>query len=186
MYDSAAALQSLTEQFARSSVAAPQPQAPVLRWVGTSLGIAGVPLLIGEGELDEIIETPEVTPIPGCQHWVMGVAAHRGGLLPIISGDGLFNQQPYLGRDRDYCAVLRQPGANLGITLSSVQRHLLFPAEDRDMEHPVPAAFEPYSLGGFHHEGQFLAVLDVESLIADHELLNAARTPTTSSKGESL
>ena len=38
-----------------------------MQWVGTFLGVAGVPVLVGEGELAEVIETPpSPVPRPGC------------------------------------------------------------------------------------------------------------------------
>ena len=145
-----------------------------MRWVGTSLSIAGVPLLVGEGELEEIIETPAVTAIPGTKPWVMGVAAFKGGLLPILSGDVFFRNRPYTGRTRDYCMVVRRPGMYFGITLSGIQRDLQFPIEQRVMDHPVEADFARFALGGFRHQGEFLAVLDIDKLVADEELSNAS------------
>lgn len=145
-----------------------------MRWVGTSLSIAGVPLLVGEGELEEVIETPAVTAIPGTKPWVMGVAAFKGGLLPILSGDVFFRNRPYTGRTRDYCMVVRRPGMYFGITLSGIQRDLQFPIEQRVMDHPVEADFARFALGGFRHEGEFLAVLDIDKLVADEDLSNAS------------
>ena len=145
-----------------------------MRWVGTSLSIAGVPLLVGEGELEEVIETPAVTAIPGTKPWVMGVAAFKGGLLPILSGDVFFRNRPYTGRTRDYCMVVRRPGMYFGITLSGIQRDLQFPIEQRVMDHPVEADFARFALGGFRHQGEFLAVLDIDKLVADEDLSNAS------------
>ena len=68
-------LQQLEQRFAANGVTPPVADDDYVRWVGTSLSVAGVPLLIGEGELQEIIETPAVTPIPGTKPWVMGVAS---------------------------------------------------------------------------------------------------------------
>ena len=149
-----------------------------MRWVGTSLSIAGVPLLVGEGELEEVIETPAVTAIPGTKPWVMGVAAFKGGLLPILSGDVFFRNRPYTGRTRDYCMVVRRPGMYFGITLSAIQRDLQFPLEQRVMDHPVEADFARFALGGFRHQGEFLAVLDIDKLVADEDLSNASALET--------
>ncbi|MEM9255768.1 MAG: chemotaxis protein CheW [Pseudomonadota bacterium] len=154
-----------------------------MRWVGTSLSIAGVPLLVGEGELEEIIEMPPVTPIPGTKAWVLGVAAFKGGLLPILSGDVFFRKRPYTGRVRDYCMVINRAGLHFGMTLSHVQRDLQFPIEDREMNHEVDADFERYTLGGFMSKGEFLAVLDIDILVADEDLTNASATANSTSKG---
>jgi chemotaxis signal transduction protein len=104
----------------------------------------------------------------------MGVAAFKGGLLPIISGDVLFRKRPYTGRVRDYCMVVRRPGMYFGITLSDIQRDLKFDIDRRDMNHPVDPDFARFALGGFMHEGHFLAVLDIDKLVADEDLSNAS------------
>ena len=155
-----------------------------VNWVGTSLGIAGVPLLVGEGELEEIIETPDVTPIPGTKPWVMGVAAFKGGLLPILSGDVLFRKRPYSGAKRDYCMVVNSSGMHFGLTLSHVQRDRRFPIEERVMEHPVDSDFADFTLGGFHDEGKFLAILDLKKLVADEDLANASAAQVFAKRGK--
>ncbi|MEP5569836.1 MAG: chemotaxis protein CheW, partial [Halioglobus sp.] len=103
-------LDALEQRFRADAVEAPVQNLERMEWVGTCLSIAGVPMLIGEGELEEIIETPNVMAIPGTKPWVLGVGSHMGGLIPIISGDVFFRKRPYSGRLRDYCMVLRRPG----------------------------------------------------------------------------
>ena len=181
------ALQSLElieRLHAYDGVSPPELEAQQLSWVGTSLGIAGVPLLVGEGNLEEIIETPAVTTIPGTKPWVIGVAAFKGGLLPIFSGDVLFREKPYIGRSREYCMVVRRPGLYFGLTLSHVQRDLRFPIEERVMDHPVDPDFARYTLGGFEYKGEFMAVLDIEKLVADEELSNASAGEVSSIRGK--
>ncbi|MEZ5572987.1 MAG: chemotaxis protein CheW [Halioglobus sp.] len=185
---SISALQSLElieRLHAYDSVQAPELAAPEASWIGTSVGIAGVPVLIGAGEIEEIIETPAVTTIPGTKAWVLGVAAYKGGLLPIFSGDVLFRKRPYIGRMRDYCMVIRRPGMYFGLTLSHVQRDLRFPIQHRVMDHPVDHDFADYSMGGFMYKGDFMLVLDIDKLVADEELSNASARKVTSIKGKS-
>ncbi len=176
------ALDALEQRFRDRGVEAPGHGAERMQWVGTCLGIAGTALLIGEGEMEEIIETPNVMPIPGTKPWVLGVGSHMGGLIPIISGDVFFRRKPYAGRVRDYCMVLRRPGFYFGITLSDIERDMRFAIESRDMTQAVEADFAPYALGGFSDGERFLPVLDIEKLIADGELSNAAATEADSSE----
>jgi twitching motility protein PilI len=181
------ALQSLElieRLHAYDSVLPPAQEEESLRWVGTSLSIAGVPLLIAEGELQEIIETPEVTKIPGTKAWVMGVAAFKGGLLPILNGDVLFRKRPYTGRVRDYCMVIQRPGMHVGVTLSSVQRDLQFPIEERVMDESIDPDFARFTLGGFRCGDEFLAVLDIDKLAADEDLSNASAAKVSLSRGK--
>lgn len=181
------ALQSLDlieRLHAYDSVAAPDVEEENLRWVGTYLSIAGQPLLIESGEVQEIIETPNVTSIPGTKAWVLGVAAFKGGLLPILSGDVLFRKRAYTGRVRDYCMVIKRPGMHFGITLSSVQRDLQFPLDARVTDHPIDADFEQYAVGGFEYREDFLPVLDIDKLVADEDLANASAAKVTLSRGK--
>jgi twitching motility protein PilI len=164
----------LEQSYAQYAVSAPVFENHEMFWVGTSLSVADVSLLLGEGELEEIIETPACTAIPGTKHWVMGVASHKGGLLPIISGDEFFNGVSYNGRPRDYCMVIHRPGFHFAITLSDIERDIKFPIAQRDMGQAVDPAFSAYCLGGFHYEDKFLAVLDIDKLISDSGLANAS------------
>ncbi len=169
-------LQELEDRYAEAASPRPARGEHVMYWTGTHLGIAGVPLLVGASELNEIIETPRVTPIPGTKPWVMGLAAHRGGLLPVFSGDTFFRGQPHTGRVREYCMVIRRQGLYFGMTLSAVHRHMKFPIEKRDMTHPTDTDFARFCLGGFHSDNTFLAVLDIDKLAADSELGSASIT----------
>lgn len=170
------AFRELERHYAQAAAPSPARDQHVMYWVGTHLGIAGVSMLIGAGELDEIIETPAVTAIPGTKPWVMGLASHKGGLLPIFSGDVLLRRRPYTGRVREYCMVVRRQGLHFGLTLSAVHRDLKFPIEERDMAHPVDEHIAGFSLGGFHYNEQFLAVLDIDKLVSDSDLGNASAT----------
>ena len=42
------------------------------------------------------------------------------------------------------------------------------------MNHPVDPDFARFCLGGFKHDGRFLAVLDIDKLAADEEITNAS------------
>ena len=57
-----------------------------------------------------------------------------------------------------------------------------FLVETRDMNAPVDPDFVEYTLGGFPHQDRFLAVLDIDKLIADGELSNAAANDPDSSE----
>lgn len=172
----------LEQSYALEAVPAPVYENNEMYWVGTSLSIASVPLLLGEGELEEIIETPACTPIPGTKSWVLGVASHKGGLIPVICGDVLFRNSPYSGKPREYCMVVRRPGFHFAITLSDIERDIKFPVAQRDMEHAIDAAFADFCLGGFHYGDRFLAVLDMDKLVADSGLTNASAAHSDSTE----
>jgi hypothetical protein len=81
--------------------------------------------------------------------------------------------------------VIRRPGFYFGITLSDVERDMRFPLEDRDMEYVVDSDFAGFTLGGFHEDNRFLAILDVDRLVADSELVSASACVAVSHEGMS-
>ncbi|MFT4518352.1 MAG: twitching motility protein PilI [Halioglobus sp.] len=181
------ALQSLElieRLHAYDSVSVPDVGEEIPRWVGTLLTIAGQPFLVKSGEMQEIIDTPDVTTIPGTKSWAMGVAAFKGGLLPIISGDVLFRKKTYTGRVRDYCMVIDRPGMRFGITLSSVQRDMQFPLDECITEHDVHPDFAEFTAGGFIDDDKFLAILDINKLVADESFADASATKVSISRGK--
>ncbi len=175
-------LELLERQYRHGAVELPRADEAVMEWTGTALAIAGVPLLVGQGELEEIIETPALTRIPGTKGWVLGVGCHRGTLLPVLSGDAFFRRLPYSGRVRDYCMVIRRHGFHCAITLSGIAGSVRVPLEERDMQHPIDRDFADYCLGGFHHRGRFRAVLDIDRLVADADFSNASARETDPSE----
>ncbi|MCB1732379.1 MAG: hypothetical protein KDI21_18065, partial [Halieaceae bacterium] len=98
------------------------------------------------------------------------------------SGDVFFRGRPYVGRVREFCMIIRRPGFYFGITLSDIERDIKFPVEERDMEYPVDPDFAEFTLGGFHSDDRFLAILDVDKLVADSELSNAAASRTAANE----
>ncbi len=80
--------------------------------------------------------------------------------------------------------VIRRPGIYFGITLSDVQRDLRLPIEDRIVDHPIDSDLEKYTLGGFMYRGEFLAVLDIKTFIADEEVSDASAAKKSSNEGE--
>ena len=170
------ALENMQRSYAHDAVSIPAPQEQVTYWVGTHLGIAGIDVLIGEGEIDEIIETPATTSIPGTQPWVMGLAAYKGSLLPIVNGDALLRKDVYDGLVREYTMVIRRPGTLLGITLSQVFGNLKLPIEHHAMDIAIDDDIANYCLGGFPKDGKPIAVLDIQKLITESGLSDASLT----------
>lgn len=169
-----AALGELQDRYASCAVEPPSPQEPEALWVGVLLGIAGVRLLVAVTDLEAIIETPVVTRVPGTRPWVLGIAAHQGGLLPLFCGDELFERRVQGGRIREYCMVIKQPGYRFGITLSKVERTLKLPLRARVDDCPAEDEFAACCSGGFHHEDQFLGILDIGKLVIDRSLSDVA------------
>ena len=107
----------------------------------------------------------------------------QGEDLALISGDVLLRREAYTGRVRDYSMVVRRPGMHFEITLSEVKRSIRLPLDERDMSREVDPVLAGFTLGGFALGESFYPVLDLDKLITDGELVDAAIAPDESSEG---
>ncbi|NMW25692.1 chemotaxis protein CheW, partial [Rhodanobacter denitrificans] len=68
-------------------------EAPGL-WRGIGFRVGSRLLVSGIDEINELLAVPVLTPVPGTQPWLLGVANVRGNLVPVIDfGRFLFGER---------------------------------------------------------------------------------------------
>ena len=90
-----AAFQHLADLAQKSLDAAqqlPAQEDATPQWSGVGFSMFGKRFVVSMGELNEMLEVPIFTKLPGVKPWVKGVANVRGRLLPI------FDLAAFLGR----------------------------------------------------------------------------------------
>ncbi|MEQ9462814.1 MAG: chemotaxis protein CheW [Haliea sp.] len=172
-----AALTSLQARYAGAASSMPAVLPDPEYWRGALLGIAGVPLLVAAGDIEAVIAVPPLTQIPGTRNWVLGIASHQGGLLPVYCGDSLFGQRLPPGRRREYCLVVNRPGCRVGITLSRVEGNIKLLADQHDPDTPIEGPLAACCTGGFWQGARFLGLLDIGQLVTDGALSDTAARP---------
>ncbi len=172
-----AALTSLQARYANGASALPLAAPDPEYWRGALLAIAGIPLLVAAGDIEAVIAVPPLTQIPGTRSWVLGIASHQGGLLPVYCGDGLFGQRLPPGRRREYCLVINRPGCHVGITLSRVEGNIKLLAHQYDPDAPMEGPLAACCTGGFWQGERFLGLFDIGRLVTDGALSDTAAGP---------
>ena len=85
--ESNAAFRILSDYERRSFSHAPgvpeQLDAPGL-WRGIGFRLGDLRLVAAFSEVMEIISLPPLTPVPGAEHWLLGIANLRSNLLPVV------------------------------------------------------------------------------------------------------
>src|SRR3546814_19981241 len=89
-----------------------QLDAPGL-WRGVSYRIGQRRLASGFDEVVEILPMPQVTPVPGSQPWMLGVANIRGNLLPTVDLKQFLAGQRTVPHESQRVLRLRQPGGDV-------------------------------------------------------------------------
>ena len=94
-------------------------EAPGL-WRGIGFRVGSRLLVSGIDEISELLAVPVLTPVPGTQPWLLGVANVRGNLVRVIDfGRFLFGDRtPHTDRTR--LLVVRQGGGNVALLVDEV------------------------------------------------------------------
>lgn len=150
-----------------------QLDAPGL-WRGVGYRIGQRRLASGFDEVVEILPMPQVTPVPGSQPWMLGVANIRGNLLPTVDLKQFLEGERTVLHESQRVLIVRQPGGDVAVTIDELfgQRSFL-------EEQALPAEALPESA---LTEGRYTHFIDRAYQQADHawgvfSLERLARTP---------
>ena len=89
-------------------------------WRGLSYRIGQHDLVSSFDEVVEILGVPALTPIPGSQPWLLGLANVRGNLLPVADLKLFLEGQRSVAGERQRMLVLRQPGGDVAILIDEL------------------------------------------------------------------
>jgi twitching motility protein PilI len=96
-----------------------QMEAPGL-WRGVGYRIGSHRLASGFDEVVEILPLPPVTPVPGAQPWMLGVANIRGNLLPIVDLKQFLEGERTVIHEGQRVLIVRQAGGDVAVTIDEL------------------------------------------------------------------
>jgi twitching motility protein PilI len=96
-----------------------QLDAPGL-WRGVGYRIGKRRLASAFDEVAEILPMPQVTPVPGAQPWMLGVANIRGNLLPIVDLKQFLEGERTVLHEGQRVLIVRQPDGDVAITIDQL------------------------------------------------------------------
>src|SRR5687767_8668387 len=96
-----------------------QLDAPGL-WRGVGYRIGAHRLASGFDEVVEILPLPPVTPVPGAQPWMLGVANVRGSLLPVVDLKQFLEGTRTVVHEGQRVLVVRQAGGNVAVVIDEL------------------------------------------------------------------
>lgn len=107
-----------------------QIDAPGL-WRGVGYRIGSRRLASGFDEVVEVLPMPQVTPVPGAQPWMLGVANVRGNLLPIVDLRQFLEGERTVLHEGQRMLVVRQPGGDVAVTVDELYGQRSFVEEQK-------------------------------------------------------
>ncbi len=173
------ALETLLDQARRSrdqEERVPDTLVQEADWQGLAFMLDGEELLAAMNELRELLPWPEaVTPVPGTQSWMLGLANVRGELLPVVDLQQFVGGDPTPIDDRCRILVIRNRGNSTGLLVPVVlgMRHM--PVEQRRDNQDIEGRLGRYIYDLFEVDGRTWRVFSMAALANDEKFLSAAR-----------
>jgi len=125
-----------------------QLDAPGL-WRGVGYRIGSKRLASGFNEVVEILPMPQVTPVPGAQPWLLGVANIRGNLLPIVDLKQFLEGERTVIHEGQRVLIVRQPGGDVAVTIDELFGQRSF--TDAQQQPPEALAQSVLAQGRYTH-----------------------------------
>ena len=105
-------------------------EAPGL-WRGIGFRVGSRLLVSGIDEINELLAVPVLTPVPGTQAWLLGVANVRGNLVPVVDIARFLFGERAQSSDRSRLLVVRQGTGSVALLVDEVFGQRTVDAEQR-------------------------------------------------------
>lgn len=142
-------------------------------WRGLSYRIGQHDLVSSFDEVVEILGVPALTPIPGSQPWLLGLANVRGNLLPVADLKLFLEGQRSVAGERQRMLVLRQPGGDVAILIDELYGQRSFEDGQR-MDANVEGRYRHFVDRAYDQDGRTWSVFSLDLLSRTPEFRNAA------------
>lgn len=145
------------------------------KWIGVGFRLGDDKLIADMKEVEEILDVPEFTQVPGVKSWVVGVANVRGSLLPIMDLKGYILGADMQQRKRGRLIVINYQGFSTGLLVDEVygMRHF-FQEDQNDNEPKVHNNIAHYIKNMFSRENENWPVFSFDKLTKDERFARAA------------
>lgn len=138
-------------------------------WPGITLKVAEHDLVVPQHEVQELIDLPAYSRVPGTAPWLLGVANVRGELLPIIGLNALISGTAPSIDQNSRVVVLNDGEIPAGFVVDRVEglRRFQTGEQQHEMVGEAPERLTPFLLGGFVSGERSWLVLSLRRLVRD-------------------
>lgn len=152
----------------------PQKSEVVTYWRGVGFMLAGQKFVAPMGEVDEILQPPRVTKVPGVRNWMLGVSNIRGRLVPILDLAGLLSVPSKTNWKTRRVLVVGQGDHQHGLLVDAVLGMQQFPSHEVSEQISIEVNYASYVRGGFERDGVSWPIFSFTDLTQADEFLQVA------------
>ena len=145
------------------------------KWVGVGFRIGDDRLIASMSDVQEILDLPVYTKVPGVKSWVVGVANVRGSLLPIMDLKGFILGEDMKHRKKGRVIVIDYKGFSTGLIVDEVYGMRHFLEKERINEAPnVHGSIAPYVENMFKQDNESWPVFSFKNIVRDEQFSHAS------------
>lgn len=168
----------LTEMAQRCQMKAsqlPQQKELAVYWRGIGFMLAGQTFAADMTSVEEILQPPKMTKVPGVRSWMLGVANVRGRLVPVVDLAGMLNV-PSKSNWRNRRVLVLEHGDHMtGLLVDAVLGMQQF-AEDRRVtqQRDIDQTYQAFVEFGYERDDKYWPIFDLSKLVQAPEFMQIA------------
>lgn len=145
-------------------------------WRGIGYRIGRHRLVSNYEAVAEIITVPQITPVPGAQPWMLGVANVRSNLLPVVDlKQFLEGARSVIHEGHQKVMVLRQPGGDVAVTIDELYGQRSFMEEQQvELDEMAEGRYEGLVDRAYRVADDIWGVFSLDRLVRTPEFRHAA------------
>lgn len=144
-------------------------------WTGVGFRVGDVHLVVPLGSISEVLQYPQITPVPMTQSWFRGMANARGNLLTIIDLSRYYGRKPIFIDDRVRIVVINRGDLSTGLIVNEVFGLRHFDEElERQKVGGIDDPIMANTKGAFLRDNTLWGIFDIDALVESPTFLNVA------------
>ena len=170
------ALSTLANKSLQSAQQLPAQVDAMPQWIGVGFSLLGQDFVVSMGDLNEMLEVPPYTKLPGVEPWVKGVANVRGRLLPVFDLAAYFGGILSGSKKQRRLLVIDRDQIYSGLCVDQVFGMQYFPVDALNSRSPddLPDPLRPFVNGCFEAEDRTWAVFHPLRLLEQEQFLDVS------------
>jgi len=145
------------------------------RWTGVGFRLGDELLLAPMAEVQEVLDPPTMTRVPGTAPWFLGVANVRGTLLPMMDLHGLMIGGRSSAPRNARILVYSGEGVAAGFRVDDVFGLKRFYTDEMTEADTRIEVLQPYTEGGFQRGEEAWSIFSFARFVTSSHFLEVAR-----------
>lgn len=164
---------SMLVAIARGATAAALPlpaqeqQAEV--WRGLAFNVGSTRLLSAIGDVEEVLEVPALTRVPGTADWLLGIANVRGRIVPVVDICAYLGLEKAAPEEEWRMLVVERGELIVGLLVEQAFGMMQFERSDADAAEDIALGngLDAYLRAAYRQSGRHWRVIDLEALVQE-------------------